>query len=447
MRRNMGPKLDNSSTNQANPDRVRDIKTGTLNRRHFLTGSAFAAGAAAVTMGAGGLSMSSARAATIPEEVPDWSRYLGDGVGTNPYGKPSNHEKNVIRRTVDWLTPTPESSVSFSPLQDLHGIITPNGLHFERHHGGFPEIDPGEQVLLLHGLVDRPLKFSMADLLRLPAVNRIHFVECAANSGMEWRGAQLNGVQYTHGMVSSSEWTGVPLSTLLREAGIKDSGKWVLVEGADASGLSRSLPIGKALEDCIVAYAQNGEMLRPEQGYPVRLIVPGWEGNINVKWLRRLEVGDQPWHQREETSKYTDLMPTGKARQFTWLMEAKSVITSPCPEKPVMEKGYQTITGLAWSGEGTIRKVDVSLDGGRNWQTAELNGLVLPKSLTRFSLPWKWDGKPALLQSRATDDTGYTQPTIAQLRAVRGGWSIYHNNAIQTWHVKKDGVTENVQVG
>ncbi|MBL4691636.1 MAG: sulfite dehydrogenase [Rhodospirillales bacterium] len=417
-----------------------------IDRRRFLMGGASAAGAA-VAMGAGGFSVSSAKAAIIPEEIPDWTRYLGDGVNTNPYGIPSEYEKNVVRRTVDWLTPTAESSVSFTPLHDMHGILTPNGLHFERHHGGVPEIDPGEHVLLLHGPVDRPLKFSLADLMRMPAVNRIHFVECAANSGMEWRGAQLNGVQYTHGMISSSEWTGVALSTLLREAGVRDAAKWILVEGADASGLSRSLPVKKALDDCIVAYAQNGEMLRPEQGYPLRLLVPGWEGNINVKWLRRLEVGDKPWHHREETSKYTDLMPTGKARQFTWEMEAKSVITSPCPEKPLLTKGYHTITGFAWSGAGKIKRVDVSVDGGRNWRQASLDGLVLSKSLTRFSLPWEWNGQPALLQSRVIDETGYTQPTIQQLRNVRGDWSIYHNNAIQTWHVKKDGVTENVQVG
>ncbi len=429
------------------PKKFGSAKPGlaTLNRRRFLTGSAAIAGAAALSTGS--LSAAPAKKVVIPEEVPDWSRYLGDGVNVNPYGLPSDHEESVVRRTVDWLTPTAESSVSFTPLQDMHGIITPNGLHFERHHGGVPEIDPGEHVLLLHGLVKRTLKFSIADLLRLPAVSRIHFVECAANTGMEWRGAQLNGVQYTHGMISSSEWTGVALSTLLREAGVKDAGQWILVEGADASGLSRSLPIRKALDDCIVAYAQNGEMLRPEQGYPLRLLVPGWEGNINVKWLRRLEVGDKPWHHREETSKYTDLMPTGKARQFTWEMEAKSVITAPCPEKQLLSKGYHTISGLAWSGAGKIKHVDVSIDGGRNWRPAELTGLVLSKSLTRFSLPWQWDGQPALLQSRAVDENGYVQPTVKQLRDVRGEWSIYHNNAIQTWHLNKDGVSENVQVG
>ncbi len=436
-----------TNSDSENPPLARLMSGPTkIDRRRFLKNGVSVAGAA-VAMGAGAISVPSAKAATIPAEIPDWTRYLGDGVGTNPYGIPSDFEKDVVRRTVDWLTPTAESSVSFTPLQDMYGIITPNGLHFERHHGGVPEIDPREHVLLLHGLVDRPLKFSIADLMRLPAVNRIHFVECAANTGMEWRGAQLNGVQYTHGMVSSSEWTGVALSTLLREAGVGDAAKWILVEGADSAGLSRSLPIKKALDDCIVAYAQNGEMLRPEQGYPLRLVVPGWEGNINIKWLRRLEVGDKPWHHREETSKYTDLMPSGKARQFTWVMEAKSVITSPCPEKPLLTKGYHTISGLAWSGAGKVKRVDVSVDGGRNWRQASLDGLVLSKSLTRFSMPWEWNGRPALIQSRVIDDTGYTQPTIQQLRDVRGEWSIYHNNAIQTWHVKEDGVTENVQVG
>jgi len=424
----------------------RKSKHADLGRRQFMQGGATVVGAVAAT-GVSGFSAPSSKAADIPQEVPNWSRHLGAGVGATPYGMPSQFENDVVRRTVDWLTPTAESSISFTPLHDMHGIITPNGLHFERHHGGVAEITSDDHVLLLHGLVDRPLKFSMADLMRLPAVSRIHFVECAANTGMEWRGSQLSGVQYTHGMVSAAEWTGVALSTLLRQAGLRDKGQWILVEGADASGLSRSLPMAKALDDCIVAYAQNGERLRPEQGYPLRLIIPGWEGSINIKWLRRLEVGDKPWHQREETSKYTDLLPTGKARQFTWMMEAKSVITSPCPEKPVRGKGYHTISGLAWSGAGKIKRVDVSIDGGRNWQSASLDGLVLEKSLTRFSLPWQWNGQPALMQSRAIDATGYVQPTIEQLRAVRGKWSIYHNNAIQTWQIKADGDVENVQLG
>ena len=238
----------------------------------------------------------------------------------------------MIRRTVPWLTATPESSVAFTPLHELDGIITPNGLCFERHHGGIAEVDPHDYRLMLHGLVDKPLIFTLEDIKRLPRVNRIHFLECAANSGMEWRGAQLNGVQYTHGMVHCVQYTGVPLKLLLEQAGVKPNAKWILAEGADAAAMTRSIPLAKALDDCLVAYRMNGEMLRPEQGYPVRLVVPGWEGNVWVKWLRRLKIGDQPWYTREETSKYSDLLENGKARKFTFEMDAKSVITSPSPQ-------------------------------------------------------------------------------------------------------------------
>ena len=247
--------------------------------------------------------------------LPDWTRQLGEGVGVRAYGNPSKYEKDVIRRTVSWLTATPESSVSFTPLHQLDGIITPNGLCFERHHGGIAEIDPHDYRLMLHGLVDKPLIFTLEELKRLPRVNNIYFLECAANSGMEWRGAQLNGCQYTHGMVHCVQYTGVPLKVLLEQAGLKPNAKWIMAEGGDAAAMNRSIPIEKALDDCIVAYRMNGEMLRPEQGYPVRLVVPGWEGNVWVKWLRRLKVGDQPWFTREETSKYTDLLENGKARQ------------------------------------------------------------------------------------------------------------------------------------
>ena len=235
------------------------------------------------------------------------------------YGNPSKYEKDVIRRTVSWLTATPESSVSFTPLHQLDGIITPNGLCFERHHGGIAEIDPADYRLMLHGLVEKPLIFTLEELMRLPRVNRIYFLECAANSGMEWRGAQLNGCQYTHGMVHCVQYTGVPLKVLLEQAGLKPNAKWIMAEGGDAAAMNRSIPMSKALDDCIVAYRMNGEMLRPEQGYPVRLVVPGWEGNVWVKWLRRIKVGDQPWFTREETAKYTDLLENGKARQFTWV--------------------------------------------------------------------------------------------------------------------------------
>ena len=317
-------------------------------RRKFLTGAAglVAAGATRPAL--------ADNAKNLPPNVPDWTRQLGDGVGVRPYGHPSKFEKDVIRRTVPWLTATPESSVAFTPLHELDGIITPNGLCFERHHGGIAEVDPHDYRLMIHGLVDKPLIFTLDDIKRLPRVNRIHFLECAANSGMEWHGAQLNGVQYTHGMVHCVQYTGVPLKILLEQAGVKASAKWLLAEGADAAAMTRSIPLAKALDDCLVAYRMNGEMLRPEQGYPVRLVVPGYEGNVWVKWLRRLKVGDQPWYTREETSKYSDLMENGKARKFTFEMDAKSVITSPSPQVPLKQKGFTVISGLAWSGRGKV---------------------------------------------------------------------------------------------
>jgi sulfane dehydrogenase subunit SoxC len=384
---------------------------------------------------------------TSPPGEPEWSQTIGAGVVDRPYGKPSEFEKDVIRRDVPWLTASKESSVSFTPLQSLNGIITPNGLFFERFHAGRVDADPRQHRLLIHGLVERPLVLTMDDIMRFPSVSRIHFIECPANGGMEWREAQLNSLQFTHGMIGCAEWTGVPLSTLLDEVGLKKEAKWVMVEGADAARMNRSLPLAKCLDDCLIVYGQNGEALRPEQGYPLRILVPGWEGNVSVKWLRRIKVGDAPWFSREETSKYTELMPDGKARGFTWVNEAKSVITFPCPEKPVAAPGLYEIRGLAWSGHGKIKQVDVSCDGGINWQTAQLHEPILSKALTRFALPWRWDGKPALLQSRAIDDTGYVQPTIAQLRQVRGTNPIYHNNSIQTWQVKPDGSVFDVQLG
>ena len=418
--------------------------TNSVNRRSVIKGSAaIASGLVVATIPTIAMSTD---LNNLPPHVPSWSQELGDGVDVSPYGTPSKFEKKVIRRTVPWLTATPESSVSFTPLAKLHGIITPNGLHFCRHHGGVADINYEDHRLIIHGLIDRELIFTMDDIKRMPSVNRIHFLECAANGGMEWRGAQLEALQFTHGMISCCEWTGVKLSTLLDECGIKPKAKWLLAEGADSSGMTRSIPLHKAIEDCIVVYAQNGEMLRPEQGYPLRLLVPGWEGNMSIKWLRRIEVGDQPWHTREETAKYTDLMPTGKARQFTWFQECKSVITSPSVENPINGKGFVEIQGLAWTGHGKIQRVDISSDGGKNWQSAQIDGPILGKALTRFRMPWEWDGKPAFLQSRAIDETGYVQPDFTELRALRGDWSIYHNNSVHTWKINTGGDVENVQL-
>jgi len=415
---------------------------GPSSRRFFLR-----AGAAAASGALLGQAAAAAASETAPPGEPDWSASTGAGVVDRPYGQPSEFEKDVVRRDVPWLTATKESSVSFTPLQSLNGIITPNGLFFERYHAGRADVDPRQHRLMIHGLVERPLLLTMDDIVRFPSVSRIHFIECPANGGMEWREAQLNSLQFTHGMVSCAEWTGVKLSTLLDEVGLKKEAKWVMAEGADAARMNRSLPLDKCLDDCLVVYGQNGEALRPEQGYPLRLLVPGWEGNVSVKWLRRLKVGDAPWYSREETSKYTELMPDGKARGFTWVNEAKSVITFPCPEKPVSAPGLYEIRGLAWSGHGKVKGVDVSFDGGVNWHAAQLRDPVLPKALTAFSIPWRWDGQPAFLESRVIDDTGYVQPTIAQLRKVRGTNPIYHNNAIQTWQIKPDGKVFDVQLG
>jgi sulfane dehydrogenase subunit SoxC len=376
-----------------------------------------------------------------------WMQELGDGVDAMPYGVPSQYEAHVKRRTVEWLTADRVSSINFTPLHELDGIITPNGLCFERHHGGAAHIDPAQHRLMINGLVDKELVFTMKDILRFPRENRIYFLECAANSGMEWRGAQLNGCQFTHGMIHNVMYTGVPLRLLLEEAGLKTSAKWLMPEGADASAMTRSIPLQKALDDCLVAFKMNGEALRPEQGYPLRLVVPGWEGNMWIKWLRRIEVGDEPWHHREETSKYTDLMENGKARRFTWEMDCKSIITNPSPQAPILHKsGHTVLTGLAWSGRGTISRVDITLDGGKNWHAARMDGLSFDKSMHRFYFEFDWDGKPLLLQSRAHDSTGYVQPTKDELRAVRGENSIYHNNGIHTWYVDENGEAENVEI-
>jgi sulfane dehydrogenase subunit SoxC len=413
-----------------------------LGRRSFLGLGAALTGSLALGAGSG---EAEPAPASPPADAP-WSQSIGAGVVDRPYGKPADTEAGVIRRNVPWLTAGTESSVSFSPLQDLHGIITPNGLFFERHHAGRPDVDPQLHRLMIHGLVERPLVLTMKDIVRFPSVSRIHFIECPANGGMEWRGAQLNSLQFNHGMISCAEWTGVRLSTLLEEVGVRKEARWAMVEGADGAHMNRSLPLDKCLDDCLVVYAQNGEALRPEQGYPLRLVVPGWEGNVNIKWLRRIKLGDKPWYSREETSKYTDLMPDGSARGFTWVIDAKSVITFPCPEKPLASPGLYEIRGLAWSGSGKVNRVDVSADGGVNWQSAQLHEPVLSKSLTKFTLAWRWDGKPALLESRAIDDTGYVQPTIAQLREQRGSNSVYHNNSIQTWQIKPDGSVFDVQL-
>ena len=334
---------------------------------------------------------------------------------------------------------------SLTPHQVLHGIITPSALHFERHHNGVPVIDPDRHRLVIHGLVDRPLTFSMTDIARFPSVTRTLFIECSGNSGKEWKGPAGNTVQETHGLMSTSEWTGVLLRTVLTESGIKPEAAWILAEGSDAAAMTRSLPLAEVLKDALLCYAQNGEALRPEQGYPLRLVIPGWEGNTCIKWIRRLKVGVAPFMTREETSRYTDLMPDGTARQFTFVMEAKSVITSPSGGQRI-EPGFVEIRGLAWSGRGKIVTVDVSTNGGRTWQAVQLQQPVLSQCHTRFRFGWRWNGDETIIQSRCTDETGYVQPTRVSLVAARGVHSSYHYNAIQSWKVGRDGQVTNVQV-
>src|SRR5262245_34759125 len=364
------------------------------------------------------------------------------GTPVSGYGSRSPFEKTTRFFNQNTKVPLEEAS-SRAPLHDSYGIITPSSLHFERHHAGVPEIDPATHTLTIHGMVDRPLVFTVDELKRLPSISRIHFLECSGNSSSEWRGSGDSDVQRIHGLTSCSEWTGVPVSLLLRECGVRPNATWVLAEGADACKLARSIPIKKMLDDAFIAYAQNGEPMRPEQGYPMRLFLPGWEGNTNVKWLRRLKVMDQPMMARDETSKYTDLMPDGTARQFTFDMEPKSLITRPSGGDMLAGPGSYQLTGIAWSGRGTIANVEITVDGGATWHAAELQTPILPRAHTRFRLPWQWDGRETAIASRCTDDTGYTQPSIAELVAVRGVSSQYHNNGIQMWTVAADGKITN----
>jgi sulfane dehydrogenase subunit SoxC len=428
------------------------IKSVHGGRRGFM-GAAFAA---ALTGAAVARAQSSSQSPSLGDpnilNLPDHSKTLGQGAAARGYGMPSEHEKNLQRRESPGLTRVPQAGVSFAPLQGLFGIITPSGLHFERHQQGWWDIAPDKHRLMVNGsddtMLKKPMVFSMDDIMRLPSVSRMHFIECGANSGMEWGNVSVPTVQYTHGMISCSEFTGVPLKTLLDMCGADyKRGKFVLAEGADGSGMTRTIPM--ALIDSgevLVAYGQNGEMLRPENGYPLRLVVPGVQGVSSVKYLRRIELGDMPYATKDETIHYVDLMPDGQHRQYTSIQEVKSVITSPSGGQLLLDKGYHQITGLAWSGRGKVRRVEVSSDGGVNWRAARLEGPVLSKCLTRFNADWSWDGKPALLLSRAVDETGHIQPTYTALRKVRGTRGIYHNNAVQTWLVSESGEVSNVQI-
>jgi sulfane dehydrogenase subunit SoxC len=407
---------------------------GILNRRIFLEGALIA--------GATGAGLASAAAEPLP--VQPWMKMPGADFA--PYGQPSQFESKVVRAVAPPTNPATRGiGTARTPLHLLDGMLTPSGLHFERSHSGIPNIDPDQHRLVIHGLVKQPLVFTLEALSRYPMTSRIAFVECAGNSGaLNAPQPQPLNVPAIHGLLSCSEWTGVKLSTLLDEAGVDPSARWMIAEGADGAGMSRSVPLAKAMDDALICIYQNGEHVRPSNGYPVRLLLPGFEGNMNVKWLRRLKLTAGPAMTKDETSKYTILLKDEKAWQFVFPLEVKSVITKPSPGLTLKGPGFYEISGLAWSGNGSIRQVEVSADGGQSWAPAALSGPVLPKAPVRFRLPWQWNGGPAVLQSRATDDTGMVQPSRAAFAAERGLRGQYHYNAIQSWRIDEKGEAINV---
>src|SRR5215472_681562 len=389
------------------------MESNKSDRRQFLKTAAvgLAGGAAGLAAGQGW----QAKGQTVASAEPGGVRGLpGDSIGLQSHVH-SEPPRRGARYSLDHLT-------HYTPLQDYQGIITPAPVHFvQQHSAEFPDIDASEHRLTIHGLVDRPLSFSMDDLKRLPSVARVHFVECHGNSSpaSHNRNQPANvglPVQYIHGMASTSEWSGVPFSVLLNEAGLKKEGTWLVMEGGDQGKFSHTLPVGKALDDCFVAYGQNGEPLRREQGYPIRAIVPGWEGPFNVKYLKHIKVVDEPYNTWNESMNHSMVRPDigNKARWYHFQWGPKSVITRPSGGME-MRKGYVQITGLAWSGAGRVQKVDVSVDGGKNWREAKLDGPIHSKAHTRFKFDWEWTGQEATIMSRTTDETGDVQPSLAEL--------------------------------
>jgi sulfane dehydrogenase subunit SoxC len=397
-----------------------------ISRRALLAGAAGALGAHALGGTGGGLSQAPSQAPADPTKHP--------GAPPSPLGQRSPFER-PRRIPIDG-----GQGVSLTPLQDLCGVVTPADLHFERHHAGVPTIDPHGYKLLIHGMVERPTVFDVEALKRFPAVTRLYFLECSGNGAPSYRGIRSDlSPQLVDGLTSTSEWTGVPLASLFREVGVKPGATWFLAEGGDAAVMARSIPMEKGWDDALIAYGQNGEALRPEQGYPARLVLPGWEGNANVKWIRRIELADRPFMTREETSKYSDPLADCTARLFSFVMDAKSIITFPAYPVILPGRGWWEISGIAWSGRGRVTRVDVSTDGGRRWAPAELQQPILPKCHTRFRYLWHWDGGPAMLMSRAVDETGNVQPTLDELRKARGLGTFYHFNHIRAWRVQGDG--------
>jgi len=423
----------------AGPENTTD--TG-VSRRALLGAVAVALGGAALQrLGAGELLAQGTATASAGPSVPAATLPTMPLDATRVPGTPSGPLSTRAVFEQPALAPTGVTTgASFTPLQELTGTITPADLHFQRHHNGIAAIDPARYTLTLHGLVDRPTSFTLEDLGRFPAVTRVHYIECAGNGRAAYRAPKREMTpQEVDGLTSNSEWTGVTVATLLREVGAQRSATWALAEGGDAAVLSRSVPMEKLLDDALIVYAQNGEPLRQPNGYPVRLLLPGYEGNMCIKWLRRLELIDQPNMSRDETAKYTDPLPNGTARQFSFVMDAKSTITTPAYPDKLSGRGWWPIRGLAWSGRGRVVRVDVSTDGGAKWTEARLVGEAQPKAHVRFEHLWSWDGRPATLMSRAIDETGAVQPTLDVYRRARGSGTDYHFNAIRSWLIEADG--------
>ncbi len=419
---------------------------GLLHRRAFLRGGIAFTGFAAAAVTAHD---AAAQAAAATGEKLSARTLMTQAVMGGPftaYGQPARYERDAVREfTVNQLTPGTGSSRT--PHHVLEGMITPSGLHFQRNHNGVPDIEPNQHQLLIHGLVKRPLTFTLDSLSRYPMESHIRFVECAGNNGgfnaAEPRQAD---VQAMHGLLSSSEWTGVRLAVLLDEAGVDPKGKWILAEGGDGASMSRSVPIEKCMDDAVIALYQNGERIRPEQGYPMRLLLPGFEGNMNVKWLHRIQVTPTPTFTKDETSKYTELMPNGKARQFMFQQPVNSFITKPSYQINLQGPGYYEISGLAWSGAGKIAKVEISADEGKSWAQAALVDPVLPMAVTRFRLPWKWSGQPLTLVSRATDEKKNVQPTRSQWLKLYAPNQGYKFNGITAWAADGTGQIRHVYI-
>ncbi len=415
------------------------VAGGGLLSRRFLLQSAIV-GPTAMTAG-----LAAAGRAGAEANIPDWVTVAGERA--RGYGMPAAAEDSVQRTIIEpWQDVAPAFSLSGTPHHRLRGTITPSGLHFEVHHGGRPNVDPALHRLMIHGLVERPLKFDLETLDRYPMRTATHFLECAGNSLFNaiMPEPMQAGCDMLHGLLSNSEWTGVPMSVLMDEAGVQSDGKWVVAVGSDGPALARSIPIEKIMEDGMLALYQNGERIRPEQGYPMRLLLPGFEGNMNVKWLTSLWVTDAPVYTKHESGEYTEILADGSSVKFTFALGVKSFITHPSATMTMSGPGLYEISGVAWSGAGKVSRVGVSADGGQSWADAELSGPVLPRALTRFRMPWRWDGSPLVLMSRAEDETGAVQPARTDWKAKYDPSNFLHYNAIQPWQITADGEVQNV---